>query len=436
MVQNSKPTGKITPQSGLGTIKVMAEVLGNPQDELKIVHIAGTNGKGSCTAMLASVLQKAGYRVGVFTSPHLQSYTERIRINDELISQEEFIALHRAILAQVEPILWQKGMASPKEFELTAMMALAYFAREKVDLVLMEVGLGGRLDATNIVNSMLSIIMSIGLDHCAVLGGTVEEIASEKAGIIKPHVPVVAAMQREAGVMEVLKSAALSQESPLLRADEADYHILVHNETGQIFDLSTPKRHYDGLKIPLLGKHQVENAATVVVAAEALQQMGWSITPDNIREGLAQTVWPGRMEYWPLEGKGDILLDGAHNFAGVQVLTQGLADYFAGRPCVFLLGILDDKDQRDMLKLLLPYGEQVIVTRPTEAEERTVHWAELAKIIGEIAPDLPVMVIESIPEAIEKGLSLLEADGLLCITGSLHLLGECRNYLLARQKKG
>ncbi len=425
--------GKINPQTGLATIQVMAEVLGNPQEQLSIVHIAGTNGKGSCTAMLSHILQQAGYRVGIFTSPHLHSYTERIRINKDMISETRFMALRKMVLDKVVPPLREKGMDGPKEFELLTMMALYYYAQEKVDIVLLEVGLGGRLDSTNIVSSKLAIIMSIGLDHCAVLGNTVEAIAWEKAGIIKPQVPVVTAIQHEEGVMAVLEEAAAAQKSPLIRADQVHYHITDFHETGQTFDLTTPARQYRDLHITLIGQHQVENAAAVVLAAEALQQMGWAIRPEDIKMGLAATTWPGRMEYWPLdEGNKGILMDGAHNLAGVQVLTQGLETYFADRPLVLLLGILDDKDQRDMLEVLLPYGEQAIITRP--ADSRAEHWRQLADIVGEIAPQLPLLVIDEVTEAVEKGLAVLPDNGILCITGSLYLLGTCRGYLQSVHK--
>ena len=238
--ENLEQADKITPQTGLKTIEVMAEVLGDPQERLSIVHIAGTNGKGSCTAMLAEILEQAGYRVGIFTSPHLHSYTERIRINKELITEERFMALRHMVLDKVVPVLRERGMSGPKEFELLTMMALEYFAEEKVDIVVLEVGLGGRLDATNVVNSQLSVIMSIGLDHCAVLGNTVEAIASEKAGIIKPHVPVVTAIQHELGVMAVLAAAAEEKNSPLIRADQVHFKLLEHQEDGQTFDLTTP----------------------------------------------------------------------------------------------------------------------------------------------------------------------------------------------------
>lgn len=429
--ENLEQENKINPQTGLATIKVMAEVLGDPQETLAIVHIAGTNGKGSCTAMLAEILEQAGYRVGIFTSPHLHSYTERIRINKELITEERFMALRHMVLDRTVPVLRERGMSGPKEFELLTMMALEYFAEEKVDIVVLEVGLGGRLDSTNIVNSQLSVIMSIGLDHCAILGSTVEAIAGEKAGIIKPQVPVVTAIQHEPGVMAVLEAAAAEKNSPLIRADQVHYQLLEHQQDGQTFDLITPDGRYEALHIKLIGQHQVENAAAVVLAAEALQKMGWRVTAEAIRQGLARTTWPGRMEYWPLQDKNQgILMDGAHNLAGVQVLTKGLESYFTGRPLVLLLGILDDKDQRDMLKVLLPYGEQVIITRP--AESRAEHWRELKEMVQEIAPELPILVVDEVTAAVEKGLELLPENGVLCITGSLYLLGACRSYLKER----
>ena len=392
---------------GYGRTVRMAELLGNPQEQLRIIHIAGTNGKGSTAALVESMLRQGGYQVGLFTSPHLERYEERIQINRQLIAPEDFAAILTRLVEQVIPVLLAEGMGHPGEFELLTVASWLYF-QQRTDFVISEVGLGGTLDPTNIIqHPVLSIITPVSLDHCQILGDTVGQIAREKAGILKAGVPAVIAPQQPEALASI-EAMAKENQTPL---------IILRKEDLQPVHTS------------LRGTYQQMNANTALAAIHSLQQRGLvRITEEQLAAGLQQVAWAGRMEYISLgDGKG-ILLDGAHNPAGVACLVDSLRQEYSQRNIVLFLSILDDKEQVTMLREILPLAARVVLTRP-EHDDRAQHWQQIQQYIAEIAPDCPCAVYDSYQDGLTQTLKQLKKNDLLCITGSLYLLGDCRAFL-------
>lgn len=392
---------------GYGRTVRMAELLGNPQEQLRIIHIAGTNGKGSTAALVESMLRQGGYQVGLFTSPHLERYEERIQINRQLIAPEDFAAIFTSLIEQVVPVLLAEGMGHPGEFELLTVASWLYF-QQRTDFVISEVGLGGTLDPTNIIqHPVLSIITPVSLDHCQILGDTVGQIAKEKAGILKAGVPAVIAPQQPEALASI-EAMAEEKQTPL---------IILRKEDLQPVHTS------------LRGTYQQMNANTALAAIHSLQQRGLvHLTEEQLAAGLQQVAWAGRMEYISLgDGKG-ILLDGAHNPAGVACLVDSLRQEYSQRNIVLFLSILDDKEQVTMLREILPLAARVVLTRP-EHDDRAQHWQQIQQYIAEIAPDCPCAVYDSYQDGLTQTLTQLKENDLLCITGSLYLLGDCRAFL-------
>lgn len=405
---------------GLETIRGLLELVGDPQDRVPAVHVGGTNGKGSTAAMLAAILRAAGYRTGLYTSPHLMSFTERIRVNGASIDEAEVVRLTAELAAACagrfaeEPAPPSPGrLPHPTFFELTTAMAFLHFARHEAEAAVIEVGLGGRLDSTNVIRPRAVLLTNVGLDHQAYLGGTLAEIAGEKAGIIKPGVPVLTAAEGEG--LTVFRRAASDRGAPLLAVAEAyRWRIRDADVAGLAFDLAGPAGSYDGLRIPLPGRHQVGNAVLAVAAAETLAAQGFRIRPDAIREGLAGVSWPGRLQLVP--GAPRILLDGAHNPPGSAVLGAFLAERRAdlGR-LALVFGVLKDKDWRAMLPHLLPVADALVLTRPPS--ER----AEDPEAIRAVCPAVPGLRVQpDVPEALALGRALAGSDGTVVATGSLY----------------
>ncbi|MBQ7016991.1 MAG: bifunctional folylpolyglutamate synthase/dihydrofolate synthase [Firmicutes bacterium] len=313
--------------------KLMAR-FGDPQDQIPVIHVAGTNGKGSCCAMLSQILQESGYKVGLYTSPHLVEYTERIRVNGKQITKEDWVKLGMKVKEVAEAIA-AGGDNHATFFELVTAIGFLYFAQEQVDVILLETGVGGRLDATNVVKKpRLCLITSISLDHTKVLGDTLPQIAAEKAGIIQPGAPIVLA-QNVPQVQEVVRGVAAEKESfycysgTVIADDEGSYR-------GDSFS-------YEGLETALIGDYQVQNVSAVLCAVKLLQEQGWKITEESLRRGLKNTCWPGRMERREFDGR-PVLLDGAHNPNGAQMLADYLAKHYAPGSCNLVLSALAKKD--------------------------------------------------------------------------------------------
>ncbi|NLO75512.1 MAG: bifunctional folylpolyglutamate synthase/dihydrofolate synthase [Clostridia bacterium] len=409
---------------GLQRIAGLLKILGNPQEQIPIIHVGGTNGKGSTLAMLSSILRESGYRVGTFISPHLVSYCERFAINGENIAEERLVLLLEEIMGALAEVRRQTG-ETPTEFEVLTALAFLYFACEKVDLAVIEVGMGGDIDSTNVVKKpLLSIITNVSFDHQDYLGKSLVEIAEKKSGIIKPGCAILTASRNEE-VLQVIRRKAQALQAPLREArQEAMWRWQEEANGGQYFAVRTLRFDYGRLFLPLWGEHQLENAATAIVAAEILQEQGWQISAQSIKQGLAKTKWPGRLE---IVGQNPLfVLDGAHNPAGMNVLSQWLARKKREvRRVLLVIGMLDDKDWHTAVELLAPLADLVIITKPNSHRAR--HWEELSKNFQDY--NLPVMVIENLAEALQKAEQEAQKDDLILVTGSLYLLGEVKKII-------
>ena len=374
---------------GLEHPRQLAARAGNPQEKLRFIHVAGTNGKGSTCAMLESIYRAAGLRVGLFTSPHLVSFRERIQVNRRLISQGDVVRL----VAELRAANRENDATL---FEFATVMALKYFAEQKCDLVIWETGLGGRLDATNIVTPLASVITNIALDHQQWLGNTLEQIAAEKAGIIKPGVPVITATEAPAALAVIEKTAAEKQS------------LLTH--------VLAPHASRLAPRASLLGDHQRTNAALALATVGVLQKQ-LPVSAENLRAGLAAVNWPGRLQLIERGGQ-NILLDGAHNAAGAETLRAALEKEFAGGRPVFIFGALADKDWPGICRTLAPLAAKVF-TVPV-ASERTAAAGELAKVFRAAHPAAAAVAAQDLAAA----LNACKDEPFVVITGSLYLIGE------------
>ncbi|NTW59646.1 MAG: bifunctional folylpolyglutamate synthase/dihydrofolate synthase [Nitrospirae bacterium] len=406
---------------GLSNSIQLMGLMGDPQRRFQSVHIAGTNGKGSTAAFLACMLRAAGYRVGLYTSPHLVSFTERIRINGVPVTEERVVGLAERVRARYENVRSAEGgPLTPTFFEVTTAMAFTCFAEERVDIAVVEAGMGGRLDSTNVIAPLVSVITNIDLEHTEYLGTTVGLIASEKAGIIKPGVPVVTgAVQPE--VLAVIEQQARLAGSPVFRMPQDFGAEQVATDREQEFDYRGIFARLPRLRIVMLGRHQVGNACMALAAAECIGKAGMKIPETALRAGLADAVWEGRLER--VAQRPDIYLDGAHNPASAQVLADALRDLKRSyRRMVLVVGILKDKDYRGILDRLVPLADRVVVTRPHYS--RALDTASLAAEISTLHGD--VASTECVAEAIDLARRETARDDLIIITGSLYTVGDAR----------
>jgi dihydrofolate synthase/folylpolyglutamate synthase len=405
----------LTMNLGLETIRCLCGALGDPQQVFPAIHVAGTNGKGSTVAMTEAILRAAGYRTGLFTSPHLLSVTERICVAGEPIPTGDFARL-ATVVRQVSERLRHEGRleAGPTFFELITAIGYLWFAEQRVDLAVLEVGMGGRLDATNICRPIVTAITPVGLDHQQYLGTTVAAIAGEKAGIIKPGVPVVVAPQ-ELAARQVILARAAELAAPVSEGRVITERIEHTDDLRQritfrsSFGLLTPR-------LALRGDHQRINAATALSIVELLPALGWSIGVDAILHGLETTCWPGRLDLRGGRSSGpQLLIDGAHNIAGVEALCEFLAEHCVERPLTLIFGIMRDKDVAALTERLFPLFGKIILTRV--ASPRALDPAE-------IMPALEFDRVPSLSEALELARRGTPPDGLIVVAGSLHLAGE------------
>jgi dihydrofolate synthase/folylpolyglutamate synthase len=413
--------------------------LGNPQQDMPIVHVAGTKGKGSTAVMTGAVLTAAGYRTGVFTSPHLERIEERTAINGRSCSEEEFVELVDRLRPAVEAMDREASGSSPADcgptyFEITTAMALCHFARRQVQAAVLEVGLGGRLDSTNVCLPQVCVITSISLDHTKQLGNTVESIAREKAGIVKPGIPVVSGVTG-GGPREVIREVCRRQGSRLTEL-ETDFQFQYQPPRGLesspamgVLDfqyLVAGREHrYDGLALRLLGQHQAANAAVALAALAELQERGFQIPPSAIREGLAGVSWPARVEL--VARRPAIVVDAAHNRASVEALVRVLGESFSVRRRLLVFATTQEKDIRGMLAILLPQFEVVIFTRYLN-NPRAVPPQELAAVAEELTGRAYPAVADPV-EAWQDVLGAASPDDLVCVTGSFFLAAEIRRQL-------
>ncbi len=393
--------------------------LGHPEVRYPTVHIAGSKGKGSTAAMVAAILQAAGYRTGLYTSPHLHSFRERIRLDGGLIPAERVVALWEHMRPEVE------ALPQTTAFEIITALAFLYFAQEQVDWAVIEVGLGGRLDATNVVRPRVCTITSLSLEHTELLGSTLDRIAYEKAGIIKPGVPVVTATQA-AKAMAVIIDVAAHNEAPLWQVgEEGDWRYTVRaaDRYGLRLDLYGPDGVYEDLRVPLVGHHQALNAGLAVATVHALSDA--RLSPDVVRQGLAQTVWPGRLELLPRRPEtADILVDGAHTPHSAEQVLAALP-LFPHKRLVLLFGASADKDITGMLAMLVPVSDAIVVTR--SYHPRAADPDELAALVRAIAPTKPVFIAHEVLTALQTALARTTAGDLILGTGSLFLVADVRS---------
>lgn len=404
---------------GLERIEELTRRLGSPQKRLPCcVHISGTNGKGSVAAMLEAMLRQQGGKTALFTSPHLRCHTERYRINGKPISEKHFAELFSRVYRQIEAMT-AEGLASPTEFEAVTALALLWFAEEKVDCAVIEVGLGGLTDSTNVVEADVAIITNVGMDHMDFLGDTIAEIARYKAGIIKERSLVVTAAAGEA--LQVVEDKAASLARPLYRlGTEFNFSRPLLSQKGTALDICTARACYQRLQLPLLGRHQLSNAAVAVQAAELL-----GLSEASIRAGLAAVQWPARLEFLA-QRTPQVLLDGAHNYQGMAALSAALADLWPNRRIVCLLGMLSDKERQKSLSLLLPHLSRVVITRPPYLS-RSADWYLLADMCREAGKK--AIAIEDNRAAFAHALQIAQPDDLLLVCGSLYMVAEVRKYL-------
>lgn len=387
---------------GLENTRKLAELAGNPQDELRFIHVAGTNGKGSTCAMLESIYRTAGLRVGLFTSPHLVAFGERMQVNRRLISQPDVARLTE----EMKPLLARFPEKNvPTFFEAVTVMALRYFAEQKCELVIWETGLGGRLDATNIVTPLASVITNIQLDHQAWLGDTLARIASEKAGIVKSRVPVITAVS-DPSAFRILFETARQNESPffLITWAQAEF---------------APMKD---LVLPLLGEHQRLNAAVAVHTVKALQKE-IPVSDDTIRAGLTSVRWPGRLHLMERPGGQKLLLDGAHNVGGAESLRTAIGTYFSAQRPTLILGVLRDKDCATICDILAPLAGRIFVV-PVNSQ-RTASTQELAEFCRKTTAAAEIRESGSLKEALD----MTNSDPFVVIAGSLYLIGEAMDLL-------
>ena len=401
-------------RKGLERMEELMRRLGDPQNDLRFIHVAGTNGKGSVCAMLASILTASGFKTGLYTSPHLFRVNERMKIGCVEITDRELVELAEKVKEQAD-----RMADRPTEFEILTAMAFLYFKEQRCDIVVLEVGLGGRLDATNIIQPPeAAVICGIGLDHTEVLGDTLEQIAAEKAAIIKPETSVI--LYRQSGEAEaVVRRRCQRCGVRLLVTDPSKERQVSESLTRQILDY----RNRKNLRLSLLGTYQYRNAAVVLDTVDTLIGRGYSIPESAVASGLAHAEWPGRFEVLcqtPL-----VLVDGAHNPNGVEELTQCLERYLPERRITFVMGVMADKDYREMIRLVEPYAEQFIAVAPRSdrALSSTALAAEIGALSGRNVED---------GGSVENGMALAlrrsGPDAVICAFGSLYQAGEVRTF--------
>jgi len=404
---------------GLDAMRLFMARVHHPEQQLKTVHVAGTNGKGSVSVTLLTLLTGAGYRVGLYTSPHLSSVRERFRIGNTYISEETFAR----IATQIREVLGEEKITY---FEFTTAIAFLWFAEEKLDLVVLETGLGGRLDATNIITPLVSIITNISMDHEAYLGNTISAVAAEKAGIIKKSVPVVTAVKTDAGLTEVL-AVCKEKDTSLYRYEEDFCSIRNADKSWQwrMSDIS-----YKALHCSMKGDYQIENASLALATLQLLQQHNFQADESTIREGLASVHWPGRLESFSQNYAGNkinYLLDGAHNPAGVASLVKTLKEECSYKRLIVIWGAMADKDLQKTLALVAKLANIIVLTKPDG--ERSAEPELLLKNIPLVYKE-KCKLHPTVESAISFAEGLATPEDLILIAGSLYLVGASRKILL------
>lgn len=413
---------------GLDRTYRLLEILGDPQKELKVIHIAGTNGKGSTTAMITEMLKGGGYKVGMYTSPFLEDFEERIQINGENISKETLAKLIEEVKIAVDKVI-DEGYNHPTEFEIITVLMLLHFKRQEVDFAVVEVGLGGRLDSTNVVNPILSIITSISFDHMNLLGNTLAAIASEKAGIIKNNIPTLIYPQ-EKEAMEVIEKKCRETNSKLYEINEESIELLNIEKGNRPYQEIKVKGNNEYIvKLPLLGEHQILNLAVAIRAIEILNGNGYEeISREIIENSIEKVKWKGRLEV--IKTNPLVVIDGAHNIQGISKLRTNIEKYFNYQDLYLILGILADKDVETMVKTIVPMAKKVYAVTPNS--NRAELALDLKKEI--IKHNSNCEAFESYEEAYLKAKADSTNVDLILASGSLYMIGDMRKIITRKYK--
>jgi len=409
-------------QLGLKRIEALLFQLDHPERKFRSIHVTGTNGKGSTTAFIASVLAAAGIRSGMYISPHLVDYPERMKINAEEITQDQFAAIINDVRLAAERVQ-ATGLESPTEFEVLTAAAFLWFARQQVEFVVVEVGLGGLLDSTNVIRPEIAVITNVTLDHTDRCGNTAEAIAEHKAGIIKRGIPVVTGAI--GGALAVIEQTAKAKGS-VCHVLNRDFFVsgFGYEPSQQHFMLQIGTQKPEFYYSQILGRHQADNAALAICACKLLKQGEPRLTEQAVTAGIRQAFWPARFEIIP--GKPTMVLDGAHNPDGIRALRQTLDEIYPDRDIVFQFGVLADKDYVQMMKLLFRAADRVVVVRPNS--ERAAETAEIAAKIRQYVA--AVKVADNIVGGLQQARQWAGPAGIVCVAGSLYMIGEARQSAL------
>ena len=409
---------------GLKSVEELLKRLGNPQNKLKFIHIAGTNGKGSTLAFLYAVLIESGYMVGRYCSPALLDYREVIQVNKEYIEKEAFARLF-TLIKQASDSMLEDGLPHPTKFEMEAALAFLYFLEKNCDVVLLETGLGGLLDATNIVSTtIISIIASISKDHMFILGDTIEEITYQKAGIIKPNTDVVTFSQDDK-IINILRKESENKNALLFIADTNKVELIASNYQRQIFNYqSLSKEYYSTIEISLAGLHQLDNAILAIETIERLQKHGFLITKEQLYQGFKNTYWFGRFSV--LQVNPIIIVDGAHNQDATKRMRENLELYFKDKRKLFIIGIFKDKDYQSMIELTCDLSDYIVVV-DNVLNDRLLRSNELVDIISKV--NTHVVSSNSINDAYNKAIMNAKNDDVIVCFGSLSFLGDIKRLV-------
>ncbi|SHH02015.1 bifunctional folylpolyglutamate synthase/dihydrofolate synthase [Tepidibacter thalassicus] len=416
-------TYKFGRKLGLDNITKLLELLGNPQEHLNVIHVAGTNGKGSTCSFISSILVNQGYKVGLYTSPYLETFTERIRINGENIKEKELARVTQIVKEKVDYMI-NMGYNHPTEFEIVTAIAFYYYKEQNVDFLVLEVGMGGRFDATNVVKKpLVCVITPISMDHTDYLGDTISKIAYEKGGIIKENCDVVIYPQ-EKEAEDVIRDLVKNKNASLTIANIKDKEIVKCDIYGQIFNFNLNNEKYDGLEIKLIGDHQVNNAVVALNVISILKnKYDFKIDKKNIYNGLKETKWPGRIEI--LMEKPLFIIDGAHNKDGAISLANCIDKYLNNKKVTLLIGMLKDKDVDSVLDVLIPKCRKVYVTTPNS--DRALTAQQLKEKIFSMGKEC--ISIDDINEAVKLVVDESNEDEVIICAGSLYMIGAVRSII-------
>ena len=407
---------------GLESITRLLQLVDDPHKRLQTIHVGGTNGKGSVCAFISSVLQKGGYKVGLYTSPHLVSFTERIQINGKEIAWDEVARLTELLRSRGE----EEGVPQQFSFfDFTTALAFYYLALQQVDVAVIEVGLGGRLDSTNVLLPLITVITNVTREHADILGNTVQEIAREKAGIVKPGVPVISGVTQPE-VIPIIEEECGKKGAPL-RLVSRDFS--AERIEPKTMDFHGQRCQWQKVRVKLSGSHQIYNAALALSALEVLREQGWNVTEKSIYAGLAEANCPGRLEL--MQDAPGVLLDGAHNPAAARALRRALQEEFEYRRLFMLVGILEDKDAQTMLAELAPMADSLVAVKPDTS--RAMAPNRIAEIARRYCEE--IQIIEDVAKALEQVLKSAQKDDLILATGSLYTVGEARKHLMNTQRR-